>query len=149
VQTDGLTVGVNAALGRSTAYASYALQDAKDGLTGTRLTNSPTNIAKAGLSAAVAPGVLAGVEVRYETSRLTVYGTETDPYVWTGLHLLVGPGVAAGKAGPGSILRSWRLSLAVSNLFDTRYSLPGGFEHRQAAIQQDGRTVTLQLRARW
>jgi outer membrane receptor protein involved in Fe transport len=78
-----------------------------------------------------------------------VYGTETGPYVWTGLHLAIGPSLDAGRSDRLSLLQRWTLSLVVRNLLNTRYALPGGFEHLQDAIEQDGRTVSLQLRARW
>ncbi len=51
VSANGVSVGLTAALGGVTAYASYALQAAADGTTDVRLTNSPADIAKAGLSA--------------------------------------------------------------------------------------------------
>ena len=149
VNANGIAVALNAAFGDATAYASYALQDAADGVTDLRLTNSPANIAKAGVSTALGRYALVGAEARYESSRRTVYGTDTDPYVWTGLHVRVGPGLADGRLEGASVLRRWDLSLVVQNLLGARYALPGGFEQRQAAIQQDGRTATLELRATW
>jgi hypothetical protein len=36
----------------------------------------------------------------------------------------------------------------VRNVFDAEYSHPGGFEHLQSAIQQDGRTIGFEITAR-
>ena len=149
VRANGGAVALNAAFGGTSAYASYALEGAVDAITGARLTNSPAHIAKVGLSAPLGRFALGGVEARYESSRRTVYGTETGPYVWTGLHLAIGPSLDAGRSDRLSLLQRWTLSLVVRNLLNTRYALPGGFEHLQDAIEQDGRTVSLQLRARW
>lgn len=42
-----------------------------------------------------------------------------------------------------------RILAQVRNLFDVDYSTPGGFEHRQAAIGQDGRNYALRLEYRF
>jgi hypothetical protein len=37
----------------------------------------------------------------------------------------------------------------LNNLFDASFATPAGVEHRQAAIAQDGRTVSAELRYRF
>jgi len=37
-------------------------------------------------------------------------------------------------------------SVAIRNLFDANYGTPGGVEHRQDILQQNGRTFTLMLK---
>jgi iron complex outermembrane receptor protein len=71
---------------------------------------------------------------RFESARLTVHGVETDPYTLATLTLR--------KA---SVYRGAELLLQVRNVFDARYATPGGFEHRQASIPQDGRTWALRV----
>jgi len=141
----GGSIALNAAFAHGIgAYASLAIEDARDAVRDAQLTNSPANIAKAGVVVPLAAWASLGAEARYESSRLTVYGTRTDPYLWTGLHLLVTPFArAAGLLGRSA------LSIALGNALDARYALPGGYEHRQAAIVQDGRTVNLRLSAAW
>ena len=41
------------------------------------------------------------------------------------------------------------LSLRVNNVLDATYATPGGVEHRQAAITQDGRNLSVELRYRF
>ncbi len=109
------------------ATLSYALQAAEDE-TDAPLSNSPRNVFKAMVSADLFGAVTAGARFRCESPRLTVYGTETPSYCLTDLNLTSKP------------LSGFSLSLAVRNLFDRRYATPGGVEHLQPAIEQDGRS---------
>lgn len=121
------------------ATVSYALQTAKNtdeaagadlfGGDNGQLSNSPRNVFKAMVSADLFSAATAGARFRCESSRLTVYGTETPSYCLTDLNLTSKP------------LSGFSLSLALRNLFDRRYSTPGGVEHIQPAIEQDGRSV--------
>jgi iron complex outermembrane receptor protein len=118
------------------AYASLGLQRTVEEATRERLTNSPARLLKAGLAGPLAERWRFGAEVSHESSRRTVYGTAT-------------PGVTLANA-----LLAWQatarltLELQVRNLLDREYGLPGGIEHSQPAIDQDGRTFTLRLEAR-
>ena len=49
---------------------------------------------------------------------------------------------------PGSIPAP-ELEFRISNLFNTRYAYPGGVEHLQPAIGQDGRTFIVRLTTRF
>lgn len=124
-----------------TGYASYVLQRAEE--TEKELTNSPGQSAKVGLACPLAGPLHTAVEMQYETGRRTLAGPRTDPYLLTKVRLATrdwSPGAGAGGRRP-----RLGLSLTVSNLFDVRYEVPGGFEHRQAAIPQDGRLVIFRL----
>jgi outer membrane receptor protein involved in Fe transport len=110
------------------ATISYALQVADDE-NDAPLSNSPRNVFKAMASAELFGAVIAGARFRCESPRLTVYGTETPSYCLTDLNLTSKP------------LRGFSLSLAFRNLFDRRYATPGGIEHVQPAIEQDGRSL--------
>jgi outer membrane receptor protein involved in Fe transport len=121
------------------ATVSYALQAAKDedsavgadvlGEENGPLSNSPRNVFKAMVSADVFSAVMVGARFRCESPRVTVYGTESPSYCLTDLNLTSKP------------LSGFSLSLAIRNLFDRRYSTPGGVEHLQPAIEQDGRSL--------
>jgi len=115
-------------------YLNYSYQYSTDINTGVKLTNSPSHIAKAGVGYQLTDYVRAAIEMMYESNRLTVYNTTTDPYFLTNLNLSILP--------PSGHLRS---SLLIRNVFDVSYQTPGGFEHRQSAIKQDGRNFTVRL----
>lgn len=127
-------------------YLSYSYQNATDRTTGERLTNSPAHMVKAGAAVDLTGWLAAGLDTRYESSRRTLAGTETDPAFLTDLHLLVPSRTVGGVDGA---LDRLELSLRLNNLFDTEFATPGGVEHRQAAILQDGRTVSAELRYRF
>jgi outer membrane receptor protein involved in Fe transport len=131
----GVEVGLRARAGRGlTAYASAGWQRTTAGASDGRLTNSPAYFAKAGFSAVPLSDLTTSFEVLGESDRLTVQGTRTGPYAVADVTLTWSP-------------RRWPLSLSVKvrNLFDERYSLPGGFEHVQAGIEQDGRSWAFRL----
>jgi outer membrane receptor protein involved in Fe transport len=115
-------------------YASWGAQRTVDLETDDQLTNSPAHLGKAGLSAAFFDRFTTGAELRFESGRTTVYGTETDATLVTNLHI--------------TAPRFWRglhASLRVRNALDSKYYTPGGYEHMQAAIRQDGRTLNFEL----
>jgi outer membrane receptor protein involved in Fe transport len=101
---------------------------------------------KAGTTADLTRWLGAGMSARYESGRRTLAGTETDPAFISDLHLLLPARSTPSPRGPIDRLE---LSLRINNLFDASYATPGGVEHRQAAIAQDGRTVSAELRYRF
>lgn len=111
---------------------SYGRQRARDDQK-TVLTNSPEQVFKASLAGNILGAVTAGLRLRCESSRITVYRTETAPYCVTDLNL-------TSKAIAG-----FSLSLNLRNAFDRRYETPGGLEHLQLAIPQDGRSLVGRL----
>jgi outer membrane receptor protein involved in Fe transport len=143
----GFEVELEGRLGRSTnGSVSYTYQDAVDHGTGRRLTNSPEHMVKGRAAADLSRWVGAAADLRYESGRLTLLGTETADALVTDLHLLL-PGRSA--AVPRGALDRMELSLRLNNVFDAPFATPGGVEHRQAAIPQDGRTVSAELRYRF
>jgi len=124
--------------GGVSGYASYAYQKAKDDRSGAELTNSPDQAFKLGVSCPLVGPLRLSAELLYETGRLTVQDTRTDSYFLSNLTL---------SADPGRI--PVRVLAQVRNLFDAEYGTPGGFEHRQAEIGQDGRNYALRLEYRF
>lgn len=123
------------------ARAQYTMQDAADQTTGTQLTNSPRHTASLSTIARGAGGLHSALTVRYESARRTLGNTWTNDFTRADLHL--GYSTTA-NARP----RWWSgldVSLRVTNLLDTRYSVPAGFEHVQSVIPQDGRMLSLRL----
>lgn len=112
---------------------SYGLESARD-QDDVTLTNSPRHIFKASLAGGLLGGAVhAGLRLRCESGRGTVYGTETASWCVTDLSLRSRP--VAGLS----------LSLTLRNALDRDYATPGGLEHRQPAIQQDGRSLVGRL----
>ncbi len=112
---------------------SYGLESARD-QDGATLTNSPRHVFKANLAGNALGGALhAGFRLRCESGRVTVYGTETSSWCVTDLSVRSRP--VAGLS----------LSLTLRNALDRAYATPGGLEHRQPAIPQDGRSLVGRL----
>jgi len=119
--------------------AAYTLQRSTSEETGEVLSNSPMNLAKINLTAPLGQRRLfASFEGLYSGPRLTLSRT-TLPASFVTNVLLVSQRVFKGA----------EFSFGVYNLFNTRYSDPGGEEHRQAAIPQDQRNWRIKLTYRF
>lgn len=120
---------------------TYTVQNTHDGTTEARLTNSPERIATISGIARSKSGVRSAVTFRHETQRQTVVGTYTPAFARTDM--------TVGFAPSDRTVLAWAtgldLSLRVRNVFGALYSTPGGFEHVQPAIAQDGRVLSLSL----
>ncbi|MCH8960128.1 MAG: TonB-dependent receptor [Bacteroidetes bacterium] len=129
VNAQGIEVEFNARFESGlSGYASYTYQEAYDAEI--QLSNSPHHIAKAGVTAPFFERFFAAAQMRYESERLTIYETNTDAYFLADLTLSAKR--LFGRVSP---------SIQIRNVFDAHYMLPGGYEHVQPAIEQDGRTV--------
>jgi iron complex outermembrane receptor protein len=121
--------------GEARVLVSYALQSAVDQQTGIGLPNSPRHVAKARISL---PGPIrasfVSAEARYLSSRTTLAGAPVSGAAILNLHTVQPLG------------RSWELFGGVKNVFDTGYSDPVSGQHRQDAIEQNGRTARIGLR---
>jgi len=110
--------------------ASYSFTEAKDGITGARLVNSPNHLIKFDLTAPLyQEKVFATLDCQIMSQRKTLTG-QTDP----------GFGTVNFNLFSRQWVRGLEVSAGIYNLFDARYSDPGGEEHLQDLIQQDGRT---------
>lgn len=115
---------------------SYALQRSEDASTGQTLTNSPRHLAKANISVPfLAEKLVAALEIQYTSSRETLSG---------------GRAGGSGVANVTLLSRAWKkgpsLSLSIFNLSDKKYGDPGGAEHLQTVIPQDGRSFRAQVK---
>lgn len=110
-------------------YASYTYQRAHDS-DDIHLSNSPHHMVKTGVTVPFFERFFAAAQMRYESKRLTVYETSTDAYFLADLTLSAKR--LFGRVSP---------SIQIRNMFDTHYMLPGGYEHVQSAIEQNGRNV--------
>lgn len=100
-----------------------------------QLSNSPHHLAKLNLTVPLARRrLLAGWESQYTSSRTTLAGNQLGGFVLSNLTL-----------SSRKLDRHIDLSLSLHNLFDKRYSVPGGYEHLQDALQQDGRSFRVKM----
>ena len=135
VKAYGLELELNARLKKGfCGYATYNYQNTKDTETKEELTNSPRHIFKLGMSSPLMKHFYASAQWLYETERITVYGTKTDPYLLTNINI-------SSKL----LFNHIRASFLVKNLFDVEYRLPGGYEHKEDAITQNSRNFVVKL----
>lgn len=113
-------------------------KEREHGRSGAELTNSPDQSFKLGPSCPLSGPLHLSGELLDETGRRTVQDSRTASYFLSNLTL---------SADAGRI--PVRVLAQVRNLFDVDYSTPGGFEHRQAAIGQDGRNYGVRLEYRF
>ncbi|MDI6803360.1 MAG: TonB-dependent receptor [Bacteroidota bacterium] len=135
IRAIGLEVGINTRTEQDlNYYINYSLQSTKKLETDEKLTNSPEHLIKFGINFPLFEYFYAGTEVQWETERLTVYSTKTEPFLLSNLNIKTKP-----------LFNRLTVSFLVRNLFDADYKYPGGFEHRQAGIKQNGRNYIASL----
>jgi iron complex outermembrane receptor protein len=139
--TSGLEMRLEGLLGpRLRARASYAFQHAEEGVEGARPAGSPRHVGYLGVSAAwIDDQLVSSLELRYVGERPALEDVNIAAYARFDVTLLVRPRFAP----------RWELQCKVTNLLDTNYADPGGNEHRQRALWQDGRTAWAGLRLRF
>jgi len=119
--------------------ASYTRQHATDRETGLVLTNSPQDVAKAQLSVPIVKGKLfAGLEGVYSGGRYTLQRQQTGD-AW-----LLNATVFSRELWP-----NLEFSASIYNLLDRTNRVPGGSEHLQDQLEQDGRSFRLKLQYRF
>ncbi|MFA6111148.1 MAG: TonB-dependent receptor [Candidatus Latescibacterota bacterium] len=115
----------------------YAAQRA-EGQRGQRLSNAPRHLARIGLDRPLTRGLILATDWRWESSRRTLaIGEDGRP--------ITEPSGIVGNLRLTGTLGRVRVAVSVRNLLNTRYAYPGGLEHLQPAIEQDGRTWSVDL----
>ena len=113
---------------------SYSLQRTRDDATGATLVNAPRQLAKFNWSTPLfASAWRGGLEAQY-VGRRNSLRSEVAGYWLANLTL------SSIKLAPGL-----EASASIYNLFDRRYADPGGEEHVQDTIPQDGRNFRVKL----
>lgn len=121
--------------------AWYALQKTRNDSTRLELSNSPNHTFNASIIARSALGASAALSLRHESARLMLNGDKTSSFSRVDLNL----GYAV-NANHLKWLNGFDVSLRGSNLLDTKYAVPGGLEHVQQSILQNGRILSLRVR---
>jgi outer membrane receptor protein involved in Fe transport len=136
VRALGAELELSASLGAGVmACGSYAFQNAKDTELDAELTNSPNHLVKFGFTGPVGRYINFGSNFVFKSGRTTLQDTETDSFFLVDLTLSTKP-----------IVHGLSMSATVTNLFDTEYRVPGGWEHIQDANVQFGRRFRVGLR---
>ena len=118
---------------------SYTYQQAENSETGLELTNSPHHLAKLNLIVPVYQDkTFTGIELQYTGKRLTLGGNEADDFFLANLTLL-----------RSELFKGLEVSASLYNLFNKKYSDPGGGEHLQDLLSQDGRNFRVKLTYRF
>lgn len=121
--------------GDARALVSYAVQGAVDQQTDLALPNSPRHLAKARITV---PGPTSqsfvSVEGQYLGSRTTVAGPPVSGGAIVNVHVVQPVG------------RAWEFFGGAQNLFNHKYFDPVSDQHKQDAIEQNGRTARIGLR---
>ncbi len=135
VNSRGLEVQINGDFSPvGHGYISYTYAEAEAVEQDAKLTNSPTHVFRAGFEGAVANRLSAACEVQAESKRITVQGYATPAFG------LLNVTVRYNTPIPGLGAR-----LRCTNVLDAPYAYPGGYEHLQNAIAQDGRMFLFTL----
>lgn len=121
---------------------SYTFQQVTNQLTGQVLSNSPRHMGKFKLSAPlVSHKLFASLDLQYVSRRRTLAAlpSQDAQAYWLPNFTLFAP----------KLTRDLDLSFSLYNLFNKKYGHPGGEEHRQNVIVQDGRTWRMKLTYRF
>jgi outer membrane receptor for ferrienterochelin and colicins len=117
------------------ARFGQTLEHATDGTTGLELSNAPRHLSKIQFGAPIFSNRFSiGADAEYMSGRLTVHGEQVSAFYRQNLTF-----------DARGILGHLDARFSVGNLFDQQYGDPGGEEHRQAVIAQDGRTALFTL----
>jgi iron complex outermembrane receptor protein len=118
---------------------AYTGQRAEDRTTGLRLTNSPAHIVQASVALPILKRRSSlALQTRYMSERITFSRNRTDNVYLTDLTF-----------NSGALWDLFDVTLGVRNLLDEDYGDPGGAEHIQDEIPQNGRTFFATLRYRF
>jgi iron complex outermembrane receptor protein len=144
----GAEIAVEARLPRAlSGFANYTYQRTTDEH-GARLTNSPAQLLRTGVGLDLWTWFRPALQLRRESSRLTVYDTRTPAYTVVDVNIIVTP-LRQRSRSRRDLTEGLELTLRLTNAFDAAYATPGGVEHRQPAIWQDGRTLRAEIRYRF
>jgi outer membrane receptor for ferrienterochelin and colicins len=115
------------------AYASWSTVHATDDDPAEIIADVPRNLLRFGASTNPAARLHGGIDLNYETSRTTIDGGRTSPFM------------VVNATSSFALTKHLGAGLTVLNLFDRHYSTPVGEEFRSSSMQQDGRTLEVML----
>jgi outer membrane receptor protein involved in Fe transport len=140
VKATGLELEVDGKWGNGMqGRISYAYTNATDGLTGGSPVNSPYHLVNVNVIVPVIRNkIFLGAQTQYTSSVKTLGGRKIEGFSLTNLTLF-----------SQKLIKGLEMSANVYNLFNKKYSYPGGPEHVMDTIEQDGRTYRVKLTYRF
>lgn len=136
VTANGIEFEAETNVGPVEARASYSLSGVRDPDANARPVNAPTHLARLGASVPLLRDRLRlSAEARYMSSRLALAGPDAPAFAVVNMTVLGRP----FKNGP-------QFMGSVYNIFNNRYSDPGGEELAQHLVVQDGRVIRVGAR---
>ncbi len=122
-----------------TGKVSYSFVHAENSATGQTLVNSPQHLVKLNVTVPlIRDKVFLGIQELFTSRRKTLAGNFAKSYYITNLTLF-----------SQNLLKNLELSASLYNLFDYNYGDPGGNEHVEDVIPQDGRVFRVKLTYRF
>src|SRR6266581_1213819 len=122
-----------------TGKVSYSFVHAENSATGQTLVNSPQHLVKLNVTVPlIRDKVFLGIQELLTSRRKTLAGNFAKSYYITNLTLF-----------SQNLLKNLELSASLYNLFDYNYGDPGGNEHVEDVIPQDGRVFRVKLTYRF
>jgi iron complex outermembrane receptor protein len=113
----------------------YSYQNVYNAQTGMWLNNSPRNLGGAHVAVPILRDtIFAGLELQVSSAARTLGGTETDPFWLLNFTLY-----------SQKLIKNVEFSASLYNLLNQEYGFPGGSEHVQLVIPQDGRSFRFKL----
>ncbi|MFA6570341.1 MAG: hypothetical protein WCT77_03815, partial [Bacteroidota bacterium] len=119
------------------SYLSFSYQKSRYQNSNANVVNSPEYMIKGGVSYNLSEYLYIGIDIDIESERMTVYNTWTKPFIINNLSFSFLPPQNTSNTEE-RFLNRLNISLKINNLFDVQYELPGGPEHRQNALLQNG-----------
>ena len=122
-----------------TGKVSYSFVHAENSATGQILVNSPQHLVKLNVTVPlIRDKVFLGIQELLTSRRKTLAGNFAKSYYITNLTLF-----------SQNLLKNLELSASLYNLYDYKYGDPGGNEHVEDVIPQDGRVFRVKLTYRF
>jgi outer membrane receptor for ferrienterochelin and colicins len=123
----------------ATITGSYSYTESEYEATGQRPANSPRHLAKVrAMIPLIEKKLFAGIETLYRGDVRTLTGRTAGGFTVTNLTLTY-----------DNIVKNLDAGFSVYNLFNKHYGYPGGAEHAQDILRQDGTTIALRLTYRF
>ena len=136
VDIRGMDIGLNRKLAAGLeGGVSYSFQNAKDGLSGMPLTNSPKHLGQAYLSLPlIQQRLFASMDLQYVSRRRTLANNFASAYAIPNFTLF-----------SRNLLNGWDVSGSLYNPFNQKFGDPGANEHVQDILYQDGRSFRIKV----